>query len=108
MIISKKFNDFKYIINNIEKRKMLLRGDNWFQRWRLWIWNDHQVIIENDKIIIPFASGKNRYNAIFARNKETDEILIQNSIIGAIWFYFINRLICKRIEKNWEKCQDKK
>lgn len=104
MIISKNFSDFKKIINNIEKRKMLLSGANWFQRYQLWIYSNEQVVIENDKIIIPFVSGKHNYNAIFIRNIKTNEIVIQNSIIGSVWWYFLNRLISKRILKNWNKC----
>ena len=104
MIISKNFSDFKKIINNIEKRKMLLSGANWFQRYQLWIYSNEQVVIENDKIIIPFVSGKYNYNAVFIRNIKNNDIVIQNSIIGSVWWYFLNRLISKRILKNWNKC----
>ena len=104
MIISKNFSDFKKIINNIEKRKMLLSGANWLQRYQLWIYSNEQVVIENDKIIIPFVSGKYNYNAVFIRNIKNNNIVIQNSIIGSVWWYFLNRLISKRILKNWNKC----
>jgi hypothetical protein len=104
MIILKNFTDFKNIINDTEKRKLLLRGTSWWQRYRLWIYSNEQVIVENDKIIIPFVSGKYNYNAVFVRNIDTNEILIQNSTIGSIWWYFLNRYISKRILKNWEKC----
>ena len=106
MIISKKFSDFKKIINDIEKRKMLLGGTNWFQRYQLWIYSNEQVVIENDKIIIPFVSGKHNYTAVFIQNIKTKEIVIQNSIVGSVWWYFLNRLIKKRILKNWNKCTE--
>ena len=104
MIISKNFSDFKKIINNIEKRKMLLSGANWFQRYQLWIYSNEQVVIENDKIIIPFVSGKYNYNAVFIRNIKNNDIVIQNSIIGSVWWYFLNTVISNRILKNWNKC----
>ena len=109
MIISKKFNDFKSIINNVEKRKLLFRGSNLWQRYQLWIYSNKKVVVEDDKIMIPFYSGgKHHYNAVFIRNIETGEVLIENSKIGSNWWFFLNKLICKRIEKNWEKCWDDK
>ena len=104
MIIPKKFNDFKSIISNPDKRSLLLGGTSWWQRYQLWIYSNEQVIVENDKIMIPFVSGKYTYNAVFIRNKDTNEIIIQNSAIGAVWWYFLNRLIKKRMLKNWDKC----
>ena len=96
MIISKNFSDFKKIINNIEKRKMLLSGVNWFQRYQLWIYSNEQVVIENDKIIIPFVSGKHNYNAVFighdiARNK-------QRQINSALNQYFLRSIRFKILE----------
>ena len=102
MIITKDFDEFKIIIENVEKRKILFRGSNFWQRYRLWIYSNDKVIIESDRIFIPFVSGKHNYTAEFERNSDESNIKIKNSRLGALWFHFLNSYIAKRIDSNWD------
>ena len=102
MIINKDFDEFKAIIQDIEKRKILFRGANFWQRYRLWIYSNEKVIVEDDRILIPLVSGKHNYNAEFERNIDGNKIQIINSRFGAFWFRALNSYISKRVCSNWE------
>jgi len=102
MIINKDFDEFKAIIQNIEKRKILFRGSNFWQRYRLWIYSNEKVIIESDRVLVPLVAGKHNYKAEFERNIEGNNIRIKNSRFGAFWYRSLNSYITKRISSNWD------
>ena len=102
MIITKDFDEFKTIVENIEERKILFRGSNFWQRYRLWIYSNDKIIIENDRIFIPFVAGKHHYKAEFERNTTRNFIKIKNSKLGALWYSFLNSYIANRIYSNWD------
>ena len=105
MVINKDFDSFKSIIENVKQRKVLFKGSNLWQRYQLWIYSNDQVIIENDRILIPFVSGKHNYTAKFERNTEKNTIQIKNSKLGGLYYYFLNSLISKRIHRKWDMAQ---
>ena len=103
MIINKDFDEFKAIIQNIEKRKILFRGSNFWQRYQLWIYSNEKVIVEDDRVVVPLVSGGSApYKAEFERNIDGNKIRIKNSRFGAFLFRWMNSYISKRVFSNWD------
>ncbi len=109
MIIKKNFDAFKNIIKDKEKSKILFKPNNYFYKL-IFIKNPKkEIIVENEKIIISIKSGDYVYNVKFIRERTNNHIEIVNSILGRVFWYFLNLSISRRIENNWENAckQDK-
>ena len=103
MIINRDFDDFKKILENKEKCKILLRPRNWFYKLLFFQNPLKEIVVCNNMVAISICSGKYIYNAEFVRDQTKNQIKIKNSIAGAVFWYFLNSYISKRIEYNWEE-----
>ena len=102
MIIKKPFDDFKSIVSHLETRKLLFKS-----RWGAFpiLENNKSILVEKDKIIICFNNDMGEsYTVEFTRTTHTNEIEIKNSTLGALYYFFSNVRIAKKIRVNWEKC----
>ena len=103
MIINRDFDDFKKILENKEKCKILLRPRNWFYKLLFFQNPLKEIVVWNNMVTISICSGKYIYNAEFVRDQTKNQIKIKNSVTGAVFWYFLNSYMSKRIEHNWKK-----
>ena len=84
MIINRDFDDFKKILENKEKCKILLRPRNWFYKLLFFQNPLKEIVLWNNMVAISICSGKYIYNAEFVRDQTKNQIKIKNSIAGAV------------------------
>ena len=106
MLIKKDFTQFQDLIKDKEKRELLFKSKSWFVSLYLQTSPWHETIIQKDNIIIPFIVSDYIYKMEFSRSEKENYIQVVNSSMGAMWWYFANYYLSKRLMKNWNKVAD--
>jgi len=97
MKIEKNYDSFKEILKDKNKAQSLM-GATFWQSPLFWMYV-RKIDINQESINVKFYMSKWLYDAEFLKDDETEYIELSDSTL----FYFANKLIYKRINKNWDK-----
>ena len=103
MIIKKKFDHFKKIVQDEQKIILLFKPNSFWKALLFTLCNYcEEPLIDNDTIKISFVSGRYIYRAEFVRDSASNFIKVKNHLLGQYFWYFLNKYITTRIINNWE------